>query len=88
MFPPVSTTNLTDTERNGSFFKLFTNLFETELFSNINPSIEWCANIETSTINNQKYNLIFDQSAGVFLYDSNWKYESTFIMPNILYMEL
>ncbi len=67
---------------NGSFFPIFASPIDTLMFNN-NPAIQGCVNIERATINNIKYNLIVDLPVGVHLYDSNWKYNSTFNMPNI-----
>ncbi len=47
------------------------------------PTIQNCGNIEKATINGIQYNLVIDQLVGVYLYDTNWVYKSTFFMPNI-----
>ena len=54
------------------------------MFNN-NPVIRNCRNTDTAIINGIKYNLLFDVPVGVYLYDSNWVYKSTFSMPNINY---
>ena len=55
------------------------------LFSNNDPGIQFCRDIKVATIKNTQYNLVFEQDIGVYLYDTNWKYVSTFNFPSILY---
>jgi hypothetical protein len=52
---------------------------------NNSPTIQLCRNIETAVISNIQYNLVVDRSVGVLWYDSNWNYQSTFLMPYIFY---
>jgi hypothetical protein len=42
-------------------------------------------NVERATINNIEYNLVVDFPVGVHLYDSNWKYQSTFNKVSLQY---
>ena len=55
------------------------------MYNQSNPVIQSCRNIDKAKINNIEYNLIVDLPVGVHLYDSNWKYQSTFSMPDIYY---
>jgi hypothetical protein len=55
------------------------------MFNKSHPVIQACRNLDTTSINNIQYNLLVDQSVGVYWYDSNWMYQSTFNMPNIYY---
>ncbi len=70
-----------------SYFYFFTFGFGVNalLFSNTNPTIQECMNIEKVTINNIQYNLIVDYNVGIFLNDSNWKYNYTFNKARISY---
>ena len=79
---PVVSSNSSVQNSNGSFFPIFASPIDTLMFNN-NPAIQGCVNIERAKINNIKYNLIVDLPVGVHLYDSNWKYNSTFNMQNI-----
>ena len=55
------------------------------MFNKSHPVIQACRNLDTTSINNIQYNLLVDQSVGVYWYDSNWNYQSTFNMPNTYY---
>lgn len=70
---------------NSSFFNIFINGSDTHLFKNTNPFIKSCRNLASGFINNVEYNLVSDQTVGVFLYDTNWNYVSTFSFPSIFY---
>jgi hypothetical protein len=71
-------------EKLNSYFYLFKQGVNNEMLKN-NSVIQTCLNLDKVTINSFQYNLLVDQSVGVYWYDSNWNYQSTFNMPNIFY---
>jgi hypothetical protein len=80
---PFRNTSTTITSK--SYLELFSNHSDSQMFSNNNPAIKSCRNIETATINNIQYNLVIDSNFGVYLYDLNWMYKTKFSLPSIYY---
>jgi hypothetical protein len=77
--------NSTSTGLNKAFLYLSTNGVNTQTLNNTSPVIRDCRNIEKATINGTQYNLIVDGYNGVYLYDSNWVYRLSFLIPNVAY---
>ncbi len=86
----TSTTNsttpktTTTTTINKTYLYYASSCVYTQIFNN-NPIIQDCRNFDTATINSFQYNLVFDSKVGVYLYDSNWNYKSTFPLTDIFY---
>ena len=55
------------------------------MFTNSGPTIQLCNNLGVATINNVQFNLVSDLHVGVYLYDTDWNYVSTFNFPKIHY---
>jgi hypothetical protein len=77
-------TTTTIKKLNKRFLDFATNGIDSQLFYN-NPAIQGCINVERATINNIEYNIVADYYVGLYLYDTNWVYKSTFNMPSIHY---
>ena len=80
----ITTTTTTTTTLNKRFLDFATNGIDSQLFYN-NPVIQGCINVERATINNIEYNIVVNSYVGLYLYDTNWKYNSTFNKPSINY---
>jgi hypothetical protein len=72
--------NSTSTGLNKAFLYLASNGVNTQTLNN-----RHCRNIEKATIDGIQYNLIVDRYNGVYLYDSNWVYRFSFLIPSVAY---
>lgn len=82
----AATTTTTTTTVLYSFMSLFANKTNSNLFSNVNPTIASCRNVAVATINNVLYNIVHEPTVGAYLYNTNWVYVRTFNLPSTFYV--
>jgi len=58
---------------NLSYLNIFTNGFDTPIFSNTNPAIQTCNKIDKVTINDNQFNMLSDYPVGVNQFSFNFR---------------
>jgi hypothetical protein len=81
----ITTFESTKYHLNFSYLNMFTNGIDTSIFSNTNPAIQTCNNIDKVKINDNQFNMLSDYPVGIHLYNLDWVFNSTFYFPYTFY---
>ena len=85
ILPTTTTTSTTTTTTLPSLSALLASASVSRTF-NSTIAFSGIRTLAIGTVNNIQYNLVQDYNVGVFFFDTNWQYVSTFTYPNAYYV--